>query len=125
VPAFQRMLERANHRFASDRIAEINPEILMIDGALDGNVLVTPASTLEIARTDAEREIVRRCPLSIQVAVLSITYAAVLRSRSAAPVPVTFAWVSGYDFELSVFEARPGRDSWGGVTLVLKTPYPD
>ena len=32
---------------------------------------------------------------------------------------------TGYDFELAVFEARPGANSWGGISIILQTPYPE
>jgi hypothetical protein len=114
-------LERANYRFSSDRIGSVDPDVLK--GLADDKLLASCATALGIAMTDAERAVISRCPVSIQVAMVAVAHSAVSRSKSS-PVPITFAWLSGYDFDLKVFEARPGPDSWGGITLILTTPYP-
>jgi hypothetical protein len=125
VPIFQRLLERANHRFASDQIVTLDPDIFTIAAVPDHELLVNCANALGVATNEAERAVIRRCPLSIQIAILGVARAAVLRSTPNQPVPIVFAWMSGYDFELTVFEARPGPNSWGGITLILRTPYPE
>jgi hypothetical protein len=126
VPILQRLLERANVQFASDRISELDPEAFVVHGVATPDALADCATTLGIARTDPERRVLRSCPIGLQVAILATAHSAVTRSRSgSAPVPITFNWLSGYDFELTIFEARKGRDSWGGVSIVLRTPYPD
>jgi hypothetical protein len=124
VPIFQRLLERANRRFASDQIISLEPGTFSIAAVPDQELMVNLASELGIATNDAERAVIRRCPLSIQIAIVSIARSAVLRSKTQ-PVPIVFSWLSGYDFELSVFEARPGPTSWGGITLILRSPYPE
>jgi hypothetical protein len=123
VPILQRLLERANHRFSSDQIGGLDPDTFNISSFADRDLLVNCADALGIATNADEREVLRSCPLSIQIAILGIAHSAVQRSRTA-PVPIAFVWMSGYDFELSVFEARTGANSWGGITLILRTPYP-
>jgi hypothetical protein len=124
VPIFQRILERANRRFASDQITSLEPATFQIAPVPDEELLANCAHALGIATSDAERAVISRCPLSIQIAIVGVAGSAVLRSKTR-PVPIVFSWVSGYDFELSVFEARPGPTSWGGITLILRTPYPE
>jgi hypothetical protein len=124
VPVFQRLLERANRRFASDQIISLEPDQFRIAAAPDQELMGNLAGELGIATNEAERAVIRRCPLSIQIAIVSIAQSAVRRSKTQ-PVPIVFSWVSGYDFELTVFEARPGPTSWGGITLILRSPYPE
>ena len=122
MPIFQRLLERANRRFASDQIIDLEPDTFRIAAVPDQELLVNCANALGVTTNDAERAVIRRCPLSIQIAIVSVASSAVLRSKHQ-PVPIVFSWMSGYDFELSVFEARPGPNSSGGITLILRTPY--
>ena len=124
MPIFQRLLERANRRFASDQIINLDPETFTVAAVPDQELMVGLAGELGIATNDHERAVIRRCPLSIQIAIVGIARSAVMRSKTQ-PVPIVFSWVSGYDFELTVFEARRGPTSWGGITLILRTPYPD
>lgn len=125
MPVFQRLLERANSCFASKEIVKLNADMFSITVADPQELMVEAASRLKIATTDAERAVIRRCPASLQAAIVSVARSAVQRSTPEAPVPIVFSWVSGYDFELTVFEARPGPTSWGGITVVLRSPYPE
>ena len=124
MPILQRIFERANYRFASDQIASLNPDTFTITSEPDHELLVNCANALGVATNEAEREVIRRCPLSLQIAIVGVARSAILRSQKER-VPIVFSWMSGYDYELSVFEARPGRNSWGGITLILRTPYPE
>jgi hypothetical protein len=115
--------------FSSDRVAAIDPAVFT-DDQPHQRMLSTCASQLKIAGTDQERDVIDRCPISLQVALLATLRAAVGRSKDQAArdegaVPVSFSWIASYDFELTIFEARPGPSSWGGVTIILRTPYPE
>lgn len=41
------------------------------------------------------------------------------------PIPVTFAWAPGYDFELTVWQAGDTATTKGGITVLIKSRYPD
>jgi hypothetical protein len=41
------------------------------------------------------------------------------------PIPVTFAWAPGYDFELSLWQAADTATTRGGITVLVKSRYPD
>ena len=41
------------------------------------------------------------------------------------PTPITFAWAPGYDFEVSIWQAPDTRTSRGGITILIKSRYPD
>jgi len=61
-------------------------------------------------------------PKTIQEAIRSVIYQAL---STSPPTPVTFAWAPGYDFELTIWHAPDTRLTRGGVTVLIKSRYPD
>ena len=41
------------------------------------------------------------------------------------PTQITFAWAPAYDWELTVWQAPDTRHTKGGITLLIKSRYPD
>jgi hypothetical protein len=41
------------------------------------------------------------------------------------PTHVTFAWAPGYDHEITVWHAPDTDDTKGGITVLIKSRYPD
>ncbi|MCR5878530.1 hypothetical protein [Phenylobacterium sp. J367] len=41
------------------------------------------------------------------------------------PTQVTFAWAPGYDYEMTVWQAPDTKMTKGGVTVLIKSRYPD
>ncbi len=41
------------------------------------------------------------------------------------PTPVTFAWAPAYDFELTLWQAPDTAETRGGITVLVKSRYPD
>ena len=58
----------------------------------------------------------------MQEALRAIIYQAL---STTPPTQITFAWAAGYDFELSVWQAPDTKTSKGGITVLLKSRYPD
>jgi hypothetical protein len=130
MPLLQRLLEQANHRFGSEQIAAIDPDALA-PRELTVHLLADCAEAVGIKLTTEEREFVNRTPIAIQEAIRGVSYSAVVRSRASkesnqplAKIPITFAWMAQYDYELHVTEARSTRSSWGGITVIIRGPYP-
>ena len=61
-------------------------------------------------------------PGSLQEAIRSVIYHSLCTSP---PTHVTFAWAPGYDYELSIWQAPDTRTSKGGITVLIKSRYPD
>jgi hypothetical protein len=130
MPIFQRLLEKANRLFASDSIASVHSDALA-PRELSQHLLADCADALGMGLTSDERDFVSRTPVSIQEAIRGVCYTAVVRSRMSVDaneplqkIPITFAWIPQYDYELVVVEARRTASSWGGITILLRTPYP-
>jgi hypothetical protein len=41
------------------------------------------------------------------------------------PTHITFAWAPGYDHEITVWQAPDTKDTKGGITVLIKSRYPD
>ena len=130
MPLLQRLLEQANQRFGSEQIATLDPAALA-PRDLSNHILTDCADAIGIRLTSEEREFVNRVPIAIQEAIRGAACTAVLRSRTSkdadlplAKIPITFAWMASYDYELRIAEARSTKSSWGGMTILLRGPYP-
>ena len=130
MPLFQRLLEKANRLFASDNIGSVHSDALA-PREPSAHLLADCADALGMGLTSEERQFVNKTPISIQEAIRGTCYTAVVRSRVSVDndqplqkIPVTFAWTPQYDYELVVVEARSTASSWGGITILLRTPYP-
>lgn len=65
---------------------------------------------------------VESLPGSLQESIRSIVYHAL---STSPPTRATFAWAPGYDFQMTVWQAPDTRQTPGGITVLLKSRYPD
>jgi len=68
------------------------------------------------------RRFVQLLPGGFQESMRSIIYYCL---RSDPPVLINFAWAPAYDFELTIWEAVEPKPLVSGITMLLKTRYPD
>ena len=61
-------------------------------------------------------------PFAIHETLRAIMHTALNQSP---PTTVTFAWAPSYDFEVTVWQAPDTKTSRGGITVLLKSRYPD
>jgi hypothetical protein len=61
-------------------------------------------------------------PAPMQEAIRAIIFNAL---GTKPPTTITFAWAPGYDYELSIWQAPDTRTSRGGITVLIKSRYPD
>ncbi len=61
-------------------------------------------------------------PAPMQEAIRAVIYNAL---GTTPPTTITFAWAPGYDYELSIWQAPDTRTSRGGITVLIKSRYPD
>jgi len=116
MPFLQAMAERANHRFNRENINDVDA------GRLAVKSLGALASGLGIARTKIETEYLDAWPHALQAVVRAALQSALERQPR---VPVTIAWVPGYDYEVDVWDAHSVKNSIGAITILLRSPYPD
>ena len=116
MPFLQAMAERANERFNRENISKVHASRLRTTS------LAALASALGIARSKIETDYLDTWPKALQAAVGAVLQSAVERRP---PVPVTIAWVPGYDYEVDVWESKSVKNSIGAITVLLRSPYPD
>ena len=61
-------------------------------------------------------------PLGIQRSLLAIIHHALTSERQ---VLLNFAWAPAYDHEITVWHAPDTADTKGGITVLIKSRYPD
>jgi mannosyltransferase OCH1-like enzyme len=61
-------------------------------------------------------------PGGMQEAIRATIYQAL---STEPPTQITFAWAPGYDYEMSMWQAPDTNTSKGGITILIKSRYPD
>ena len=120
MPMLQTYLAHLNREFGADRINQFKAE---------RQQHFAPGRALDLAFLGEEKTPLGRAwashfqkiPDSIREAVRGVIHAAL---SADPPVPVTFAWAPGYDFELNVWHAPDTDMTRGGITVLVKTRYP-
>ena len=114
MPYMQAMVEAANEALNRNNIGTYNsdPKVTGLSGAV-ARLLGSGKMTAPVnAYLDS-------WPTGLQDTVL-----AAVRSAVARQLPVTMAWMPGYDFKVTVTEAAGIPASPGGMTIVLESKYP-
>lgn len=124
MPPWQVMSERANLMMSRDNILELAKDVQERERViLDPNTTLSSAARMVgIAQSDDEENYLSRWPAGIQRALIAALHSAVTRQP---PLPVTISWAPGYDFEIQIWEAAGTPTSRGGMTILLRSRYPD
>ena len=117
MPFFQAMAERANVIFDRNNITGVN-----LNNLQPGLSLGEIADALGIATTQDEKDYLDGWPPALQEAIRAVLLSAVTQTPR---VPVCFSWAPAYDYELHLWEARSTANSPGGITVFLRSRYPD
>jgi hypothetical protein len=70
----------------------------------------------------ALREHLRKLPPAISECLRATIHHSL---GTSPPTPVTFSWAPGYDHEVSVWQSPDTKQTRGGVTVLIKSRYPD
>ncbi len=115
MPAFQTMGYMVNRYFHPDNIREF-PKRTFASGEL-----IDVFQQMGIIQNDAQASFIRGIPMAIRETLRAVLNSALNREPQ---MPVTFAWMPGYDYEVTVSESPHTKDSIGGITIFLRTRYP-
>lgn len=120
MPGLQTVLGELNTAFSRQNIRRMaaNREKFAPGMPLAAGIVVTPEHPLY----EFYSGFIRSMPESMQEALRSMIYHAL---GTSPPTQITFAWAPGYDYELRVWHAPDTRNTRGGVTVMLKSRYPD
>jgi hypothetical protein len=121
MPMFEAYVAELNQQFGKDRIAAFardRRDHFAPGRSFDLSFLMPADSPLH----DPWSKYVGQAPGAFLEALRGVVHYAVSHDP---PIPVTFAWAPGYDFELSLWQAADTRTTRGGITVLVKSRYPD
>ena len=121
MPMYETYFAEMNRQFGKDRIETLASERrdhFAPGKPLDLNFLMEGDENLQRAWNEYQA----LAPAALLEAVRSVIHHAL---STSPPTPVTFAWAPGYDFELSLWQSADTRMTRGGVTVLMKSRYPD
>ena len=120
MPHLQTILGQLNYAFSRENIGKLveKRDAFAAGKSLFSGLVVGP----EMALQKNWETYLNQIPKAIQQAILGV----ISHSLSTTPpTTIVFAWAPGYDYELTIFQAPDTRSSRGGVTLLIKSRYPD
>jgi len=113
MPVMQTMLNELNAKFGKDQIqaTAANKDIYAPGQQISG----TPLASMF-------KGYFAHMPGAIHESLRSVIHHAL---STNPPTQITFAWAPAYDWELTVWQAPDTRHTKGGITLLIKSRYPD
>jgi hypothetical protein len=122
MPAFQTVLSRFNEAFAPHRIDELaaTRDRFGMGAGLDYAVDLATENTSPMNRM--LKSYLGKLPPAIREAIRAVIMQAL---EMSPPTQITFAWAPGYDYEMQVWQAPDTKDTRGGITVLLRSRYPD
>jgi|ERR1700674_5306015 len=123
MPGLQTILGELNTKFSRDGIKKLAAErdAFAPGKSLAAGVVVHAKMSLH-ALHQPWQDYLKTIPESMQAAILAVIHHAL---GTKPPTQVTFAWAPGYDYEVSIWQAPDTRATRGGITVLIKSRYPD
>jgi hypothetical protein len=120
MPGLQTVLGQLNHAFGREGIKKLaeQREAFAPGKPLAAGIVVQSKMALHGDWTGYLKQI----PQSMQEALRSTIFHAL---STKPPTQITFAWAPGYDYELTIWHAPDTRKTRGGITVLIKSRYPD
>jgi hypothetical protein len=120
MPGLQTLLGQLNSAFGREGIKKLaeQRELYAPGKPLATGVVVHSKMALHKEWTKYLADI----PMSMQEALRATIYHAL---STKPPTQITFAWSPGYDHELTIWHAPDTKVTKGGITVLLKSRYPD
>jgi hypothetical protein len=120
MPHLQTILGTLNTAFSRENLPKLveKREAFSQGQTLGAGVVVDPSMALHGDWV----QYLHRMPGGIQETIRSVIYHAL---STKPPTQVTFAWAPGYDYEVTVWQAPDTRTSRGGITVLIKSRYPN
>ena len=119
MPVMQTMLHELNHKFGRDQIqATAARKDMYAPGQQIVGALIAGGTPL----APAFKDYLAQLPGAIHETLRSVIHHAL---STTPPTHITFAWAPAYDYEITVWQAPDTRHTKGGITLLIKSRYPD
>lgn len=122
MPMLQFMLGRLNRRFSGQELGETRGRRELWAPGRSLSQIAQEARTAPPDLLASWATFLDTMPVAIQETIRAVAYAAL---SADPPVEVAFAWAPGYDFEVTVWQAPDTTTTKGGITLLVRSRYPD
>jgi hypothetical protein len=120
VPHLQTILGTLNTAFSKDNISKL---VAKKDEFAQGKPLAAGIVIDQKMSLHGDwSKYLHRLPMAIQETIRSVIFQAL---STSPPTLITFAWAPGYDYEVTIWQAPDTRTSKGGITVLIKSRYPD
>jgi hypothetical protein len=119
MPVMQTMLHELNGKFGRD---QIQATATRKDAYAPGQQIVGALIAGGTPLAPAFKDYFAQMPGAIHETLRSVIHHAL---STTPPTHVTFAWAPAYDWEITVWQAPDTKTTKGGVTLLIKSRYPD
>ena len=121
MPHLQTALGTLNIAFSKENIAKLVPHR---DAFREGQTLGQGGVVIDdkMALRGSWTKFLGEIPIAMQEAIRAVIFSAL---GTKPPTAITFAWAPGYDFEVLLWQAPDTRTSRGGITVLIKSRYPD
>ena len=123
MPRHQALVAELNAAFGKDQVAQL---VQRRSDFAQSKPLDTALTNLVAKRGTVEyrtfKSYLSKMPGSINEAIRGAIYYAL---GTTPPTLITFAWAPGYDYEVTVWQAPDTTETRGGITMLLKSRYPD
>jgi hypothetical protein len=122
MPSAQKMIAKANAIWRRENLDRLDSK-WFADPFVPGERLAAWSEyiTNHIAETPAERDIALAFPEGLREMLRALLY---LNLRRRTPLEVQWAWLPGYDWELTVAECPGTAVSPGAITVLIRGRYP-
>jgi hypothetical protein len=121
MPMLQTYSLKLNNQFHPDRIeafAAARVQHFAAGKPLDLSFLEEDGTPLH----RAWKSYIAKLPMSVSEALRAVIHYAL---STKPPTPINFSWAPGYDYELNMWQAPDTKLTRGGITVLLKSRYPD
>ena len=120
MPALQTVLGKLNQAFGTEeglRRLVANKSLFAPDAELGSGLIIQKDAPL----FKLYQKYLDNIPGSIAATLKSVMRYALDQNP---PTHVTFAWAPSYDYEITVWEVPDNKKTRGGITVLIKSPYP-
>ena len=119
MPVMQTLLNDLNHKFGKDQIhTTATHKDKYAPGQQVTGALIAGGTPLE----SVFKGYLGHMPGAIHETLRSVIHHAL---STSPPTQITFAWAPAYDWEVTVWQAPDTHHTKGGITLLIKSRYPD
>ena len=124
MPSMQTVLSELNKAFSkegvvklAERLKEFEAAGKATEGKLGTGFVVKKGTRLY----EAWKQYAPQLPGSFHGTIRGIQRYAI---STKPPTPIMWAWAPGYDYELTIWQAPDTELTRGGITVLIKSPYP-